>query len=154
MKKTAWVLPAAGTMAGIGAAGGAALGGGSALLHNRKLRPGQQRASVLGRAAVGAGVGAGLGYGAKKGETALLNHMKWRGYQAPGWAAGAKTKDEAKALYRKQAVTHHPDRGGTTEGFQLLNNEWSKFQQSPHFNKLSSATLAGLVDELSSIFGS
>jgi hypothetical protein len=151
MDKIAWMLPGARAMTGIGAAGGAALGAGSALLHNRNLKPGEQRASVLGRAAVGAGTGAALGYGAKKGEAAYLHHKQWGNYQAPQWASGAKSKGEAKSLYRTQALKSHPDRGGNVASFQNLNAEWDKFQKSPQFNKLSSATLSAFADELKKI---
>jgi len=36
------------------------------------------------------------------------------------------TLDELKALYRSLAMQHHPDKGGSTETMQAINNEYDK----------------------------
>jgi curved DNA-binding protein CbpA len=35
-----------------------------------------------------------------------------------------KTAEELKAMYRKLAFTHHPDRGGSNEAMKQVNNEY------------------------------
>ena len=37
-----------------------------------------------------------------------------------------ETLEEMKAQYRKLAVKHHPDRGGSTEAMQAVNNEYDE----------------------------
>lgn len=70
-------------------------------------------------------------------------------YARPSWLKDAKTKAEAKSMFREQAKRTHPDRGGSDEAMKKLNDEWEKFQDSADFFKMSSAFL----DELTKIAG-
>ncbi|MCL2220803.1 MAG: molecular chaperone DnaJ [Oscillospiraceae bacterium] len=46
------------------------------------------------------------------------------------------TLDELKALYRKLAMKHHPDRGGNDEAMKLINNEYDKlFEQTKNCHR-------------------
>lgn len=54
----------------------------------------------------------------------------------PEWLKGVKTKAEAKAKHRAEALKHHPDRGGSEEKMKKLNNDWDNFK-AHHFDKLS-----------------
>jgi hypothetical protein len=92
-----------------------------------------------------------MGVGAKKVEGAVVRHKQWGNYKPPEWAAASKSKGEAKAAYRQQALAHHPDRGGDTGAFQGVNQDWEKFQKSPHFQKLGSNMVHGFLDELEKI---
>ncbi len=55
---------------------------------------------------------------------------------APEWLRGVKTKAEAKAKHRAEAMKHHPDRGGSEEKMKKLNSDWDAYK-AHHFNKLS-----------------
>jgi DnaJ-class molecular chaperone len=48
------------------------------------------------------------------------SHMKNYAYFIPT----PKTLEELKAQYRKLAMLHHPDRGGTEEAMKAVNNEY------------------------------
>jgi len=59
--------------------------------------------------------------------------------EVPSWLKGVKTKADAKAAFRSQAMRHHPDRGGSLEKMKEVNVAWEAFARSPHFEKLSAA---------------
>jgi len=40
------------------------------------------------------------------------------------WFKDVKTLDELRLMYRKLALLHHPDRGGSTAAMQEINNEY------------------------------
>jgi hypothetical protein len=40
------------------------------------------------------------------------------------WFKDVKTLDELRSMYRKLALLHHPDRGGSTSDMQEINNEY------------------------------
>lgn len=40
------------------------------------------------------------------------------------WFKDVKTLDELRTLYRKLALIHHPDRGGSNSDMQEINNEY------------------------------
>ena len=40
------------------------------------------------------------------------------------WFKDVRTLDELRSLYRKLALLHHPDRGGSTADMQEINNEY------------------------------
>lgn len=40
------------------------------------------------------------------------------------WFQNIKTLDELRTMYRKLAMQHHPDRGGSTQNMQEINNEY------------------------------
>lgn len=69
----------------------------------------------------------------------------------------AKTKAEAKSIYRKMAMESHPDKTkhtgrDTSEQFKHTNNAWNDFQQSDEFNKMSSLNkiaLMAMMEEMS-----
>ena len=45
-----------------------------------------------------------------------------------------KNLDEVKAVYKKLAMKHHPDRGGDTIIMQEINNEYEEIKSDPFFN--------------------
>jgi curved DNA-binding protein CbpA len=53
------------------------------------------------------------------------------------------TKDELKKAYRKQAMIHHPDKGGTPENFRRLNDAYNLVSGSTS----RASALDGLTDE-------
>ena len=44
-----------------------------------------------------------------------------------------KTLDEVKAMYKKLAMAHHPDRGGDTVIMQQINSEYESIKNDPFF---------------------
>jgi hypothetical protein len=44
-----------------------------------------------------------------------------------------KTLEEVKALYKKLAMKHHPDRGGETRVMQAVNAEYESIRKNPFF---------------------
>jgi len=40
------------------------------------------------------------------------------------WFKNIQTLDELRTMYRKLAMEHHPDRGGSTQDMQEINNEY------------------------------
>jgi hypothetical protein len=40
------------------------------------------------------------------------------------WFKNINTLDELRTMYRKLAMEHHPDRGGSTQNMQEINNEY------------------------------
>jgi DnaJ-class molecular chaperone len=40
------------------------------------------------------------------------------------WFKDVHTLDELRTMYRKLALLHHPDRGGSTADMQDINNEY------------------------------
>lgn len=52
-----------------------------------------------------------------------------------------KTKAEAKKKFRQAAMKHHPDRGGSHEAMQKVNDAWEAFQNSSDFKKLAKKLL-------------
>ena len=65
------------------------------------------------------------------------------------------TLDELKAMYRKLAMMHHPDRGGNTATMQQINAEHDnifevlKSQQFQSTLPMRGATVKDLISELS-----
>lgn len=49
-----------------------------------------------------------------------------------------RTPEEAKALYRELAKKYHPDKGGSTEIMQAINNQYQQFLKNP--NRRQSST--------------
>ena len=45
------------------------------------------------------------------------------------WFTNVKTLDELRALYRKLALLHHPDRGGSTSDMQEINAEYENLSK-------------------------
>ena len=59
----------------------------------------------------------------------------------------AKTKAEAKGMFHSLVRKHHPDKGGTLENAQHVNNAWNGFKNSSEYEKL-----ARLVSKLRELF--
>lgn len=103
---------------------------------------------IFGRARRGAGTGRSQyswddwASGAERGRSAPPPRSQ---ASTPPWVGDVKTKAEAKAAFRREAMKHHPDRGGSEEKMKAVNTAWDKFTQSRDFDKL--AHLA-FVDEL------
>jgi len=53
------------------------------------------------------------------------------------------TEDELKKAYRKQAMVHHPDKGGTAENFRKLNDAYNLVSG----NTSRTSSTDGLTDE-------
>lgn len=45
-----------------------------------------------------------------------------------------KNLDDVKAVYKKLAMAHHPDRGGDTITMQEINAEYEAIKNDPYFN--------------------
>jgi hypothetical protein len=48
------------------------------------------------------------------------------------WFDGCKTIAEAEKLHKKLAMKYHPDKGGSTEIMQEINNEYGEFIEMMH----------------------
>lgn len=46
------------------------------------------------------------------------------------WFYECRTFEQGRALYRKLAQTHHPDRGGDLRTMQEINSQWTRFKKS------------------------
>lgn len=56
------------------------------------------------------------------------------------WFVNVKTLDELRTMYRKLAMEHHPDRGGSTRDMQEINAEYEILSQrlinsNPNFSE-------------------
>lgn len=97
----------------------------------------QERRSAALKSALGGGLAGGV-LGAHAADVART----FRRYSpTPSWVRGAKTKAEAKKIFRAEAMKTHPDRGGNEEAMKRLNDEWDRFQNSAAFHKLAAAFL-------------
>ena len=47
------------------------------------------------------------------------------------WFVGCTTQAEARALYRKLAMCHHPDRGGATADMQSITEQYRLWPNKP-----------------------
>lgn len=56
-----------------------------------------------------------------------------------------KTKAEAKAIFKQQALKHHPDRGGSTEKMKEVNEAWDNVKNHDWFKKLASKNFWDLL---------
>ena len=45
------------------------------------------------------------------------------------WFTNVKTLDELRTAYRKLALIHHPDKGGSTSDMQEINNEYEELSK-------------------------
>jgi hypothetical protein len=109
-------------------------------LHAVQKEDRPTKRQVLGTLAGGAAIGGALG--TASGKASLRN--------VPAWARAAKSKTEVKSAFRALARKHHPDLGGSAEKMKALNDEWSKFEKTRLFNKLSAAAF---IDELEKLSG-
>lgn len=69
-----------------------------------------------------------------------------------------KTQDEAKQLYYKLAIKLHPDVGGTTQGFQDLQNEFEAWKPTEEryegeYAKFGSEDYESIIEQLTELFG-
>lgn len=116
---------------------GAAVGGGIGAAVGAAKKPTDDgsghKSSRLGRAFIGGTLGAAAGHGIGQ----QIRVTRLRKLPAPEWLSGAKTKHEAKKIYRARAMQHHPDRGGNPDMMKRTNTEWEAFEKSTHFDKLA-----------------
>lgn len=125
---------------GIGtAAVGAAIGG----LPKTKYDPetGKDKKRTNKQRLTGAAIGGAVGglYGTLRGIHAHRSRV-------PGWLRKAKTRAEAKSLYKAEARKHHPDLGGDPAKFRKLVKEWE--MNEPNYK---SAMLHAFADEIEKI---
>ena len=52
--------------------------------------------------------------------------------QTPNWFEGCETVNDVRAIYRKQAMRWHPDRGGDNEMMKLLNLAYEQALKNRH----------------------
>ncbi len=79
----------------------------------------------------GAGMGGGRRAGASYGSATVRQARKILGLE------GVKTKAEAKKAFRRKAMKHHPDRGGSVEKMKEVNDAWEVFSKSDDFRKMA-----------------
>jgi hypothetical protein len=53
------------------------------------------------------------------------------------WMKGARTKAEAKSMFRQQARQNHPDMGGSTQVMQGVLDAWEAAQRHPDYLKMA-----------------